>query len=80
MDLIVLLSVAIIGLLVWRAVAVVRSEKDTPRGHDPANGDATIISEYSSGAGGGQYSSYTVPSDPQDYAAAFVPKNRKSQK
>lgn len=74
-----ILCAAILGLLVTRAIYVVRQESDTPRGSEPGEGYHVIEANYHSGGlGGGHSSTFKVPKDPQDYAKAFVPRNRKS--
>jgi hypothetical protein len=78
----VTLSIAILGLLTGRAIWVMRSEANAPRGIEPGRGDTEIDCSYFSGAGGGgDQRIVRVPRDPQDYARAFVPRrNRRPQK
>jgi hypothetical protein len=72
-----LISATIIVVLAVRATYVVRQEKDDQRGSLPGKGDHIIEANYfSGGGGGGSASSYKVPKDPQDYAKAFVPRNK----
>ena len=72
----VLLGLAILGVLGWRVRAVLRSERDAPRGAAPGKGHHTLVSEYfSGGGGGGETTRYKVPKDPQAYARLFVPKD-----
>ncbi|MEL6689094.1 MAG: hypothetical protein AAFP28_02140 [Pseudomonadota bacterium] len=74
---ITLVSCAIIGLLVWKAISVVRNERGTTeRGTAPGEGHTTIHAEYSSGFSGNS-TSYDIPKDPQAYARRFVPLNVK---
>ncbi|MEL6915090.1 MAG: hypothetical protein AAFP13_11365 [Pseudomonadota bacterium] len=74
--LIVGVSIAILAILVARAIHVVRKEKGSdPRGSLPGEGDHTIHAEYSSGLSG-HHSSYKVPRDPQAYARRFVPRQK----
>ena len=77
MELIAFLAIAILAILVGNAIYVVRKESKSQRGVAPSDGETEIISEYSSGVGGGQYSKYNIPKDPQKYAQIFVPKDRK---
>ena len=72
------LSIAIVLLLFFRALWVVRQEKDQGRGSLPGHGDHEVRADYfSGGAGGGHSGSFRVPKDPQTYAQQFVPKDRK---
>ena len=72
------LSIAILLLLFFRALWVVRQEKDQSRGSLPGQGDHEVRADYfSGGAGGGHSGSFRVPKDPQTYAQQFVPKDRK---
>ena len=72
------LSIAIVLLLFFRALWVVRQEKDKGRGSLPGQGDHEVRADYfSGGAGGGHSGSFRVPKDPQTYAQQFVPKDRK---
>lgn len=66
----------IVAILVWRATVIIRAEKHQGRGSLPGKGVQTLISDYSSGMGGGSYREYDVPRDPQDYAKLFVPKKK----
>ena len=71
-----IVCVAIIGLLVGRAILVVRREGNEPiRGSEPGTGEHTINAEYSSGFSG-HSTTYKIPRDPQAYAKRFVPKHR----
>ncbi|MEM1232655.1 MAG: hypothetical protein AAGH70_00885 [Pseudomonadota bacterium] len=80
LSFIVLVSAAIVGLLLWKAVSVVRSEQGQRlRGTLPGEGHTTIHSEYSSGFSG-HSTSYDIPKDPQAYARRFVPLNAKDKK
>lgn len=75
---IAILSIIILVILVGRAIYIVKSEKASPqRGTDPGDGETEIVSEYSSGVGGGQHRTYMIPKDPEKYAQIFVPKDRK---
>ena len=77
---ITLVSAAIVGLLVWKAVSVVRREASTTeRGTLPGKGHTTIHAEYSSGFSGNS-TSYDIPKDPQAYARRFVPLHQKEPK
>ena len=72
------LSIAILLLLFFRALWVVRQEKDQGRGSLPGQGDHEVRADYfSGGAGGGHSGSFRVPKDPQTYAQQLVPKDRK---
>ena len=72
------LSIAIMLLLFFRALWVVRQEKDQGRGSLPGQGYHEVRADYfSGGAGGGHSGSFRVPKDPQTYAQQFVPKDRK---
>ena len=72
------LSIAIVLLLFFRALWVVRHEKGQGRGSLPGQGDHEVRADYfSGGAGGGHSGSFRVPKDPQTYAQQFVPKDRK---
>ena len=74
------ISLAIVAILLGRAIWVVRSEKDTPRGSSPGTGYHEINADYHSGAGGGgQTYRFHVPKDPQEYAKAFVPHNNRKK-
>ena len=71
-------SCLVMVLMALRAWQIWRDEEDAPRGTEPGQGHTTIESHYISGGGGGGNSiTYTVPKDPQEYAKAFVPKERK---
>ncbi|MEM1064218.1 MAG: hypothetical protein AAGJ74_01845 [Pseudomonadota bacterium] len=75
---IVLISAAILVILAVRAIIVVRKETNAPRGALPGTGHHVIEANYhSGGGGGGQSGQFTVPKDPQEYARAFVPRERK---
>lgn len=79
---IVVLSAALIGVLLVRAIWVVRAEqKNTPeRGTLPGQGYTEIEANYHSGGPGGGHSSIIrVPRDPQEYARSFVPHHAKGQ-
>ena len=68
----------VLVMMLARAVQIWRQEENAPRGTAPGQGHITIESHYISGGGGGGNSiTYTVPRDPQEYAKAFVPKERK---
>ena len=74
---ITILSMAILFVVGWRAIHVMRSEKDARRGSEPGTGDHIIEAPYhSGGAGGGHDGRFTVPRDPQAYAKLFVPKEK----
>ncbi|MEL6645058.1 MAG: hypothetical protein AAFQ79_14090 [Pseudomonadota bacterium] len=74
---IVLICTAILVLLAVRAFIVVRREADAPRGSLPGKGHHVIDASYfSGGAGGGHSGEFRVPKDPQEYARAFVPRNK----
>jgi hypothetical protein len=76
---IVYLCVAIVLLLFFRALWVIRLEKGQGRGSLPGQGDHEVRADYfSGGAGGGHSGSFRVPKDPQKYAQQFVPKDRKT--
>ena len=77
MDLIIILCGGIMAILIGRAIYVVRSEKQMTRGTEPGHGVVEIKSEYASGVGGGEYRTYSVPKNPDNYAQMFVPKDRK---
>ena len=77
-TLIAVLSGAILLILLGRAIYVVRKEKPDGRGSLPGTGDHIIEANYhSGGAGGGHSSTFKVPKDPQKYAQAFVPKDKR---
>ncbi|MEM9349423.1 MAG: hypothetical protein AAGA47_04120 [Pseudomonadota bacterium] len=70
------ISAAIVGILVARAVYIVRTERhDTARGCEPGKGDHIIHAEYSSGLSG-HSTSYKIPRDPEAYARRFVPRSK----
>ena len=74
-------SAIVIVMLLARAVQVLRQEQNEPRGTAPGKGYTVIESHYiSGGAGGGDSVTYTVPKDPQEYAKAFVPTERKDDR
>ena len=74
----VILSLVILAVLVARAWWILRAEAGgRPRGVEPGPGEVEIRSEYFSGAGGGSEQITRVPRDPQAYARAFVPKDRR---
>ncbi|MEM9475628.1 MAG: hypothetical protein AAGA71_10055 [Pseudomonadota bacterium] len=74
---IVAISTVILIVLAVRALIVVRNERDAPRGSLPGKGHHVIDASYfSGGGGGGQSGAFRVPKDPQDYARAFVPRNK----
>ena len=72
-----LIGGGILAALVVRAVFVVRAEPDRPRGVEPGDGHVEILSEYSSGVGGGERMITRVPRDPDAYARAFVPRKER---
>ncbi|MBM2577047.1 hypothetical protein JQC91_12135 [Jannaschia sp. Os4] len=72
-----LIAGGILVVLAVRAVFVVRSEPDRPRGVEPGEGYTKILSEYSSGVGGGERLITRVPRDPDAYARAFVPRKER---
>ncbi|MGV6840186.1 MAG: hypothetical protein ACWA40_08340 [Planktomarina sp.] len=80
---IAIICAAILGILLWRAISVVKSEQNAPRGTladmGPDAGETEIISEYSSGVGGGERRTYTIPKDPQKYAQVFVPRDQRTK-
>ncbi len=72
-----LLCAFIAAMLGIRALVALRREKDEPRGSEPGEGYHVIEANYHSGGGGGGHSStFRVPKDPQEYARAFVPKDK----
>lgn len=76
-DLLAGMSALVVVLLIIRAAQAVISERKAPRGIDPGQGDTLIDVNYASGGGGGGHSTtIRVPKDPQEYAKAFVPRNR----
>ena len=77
-DLAAILCAAILAVLVTRAAWIMRRERDDPppRGVEPGRGYTEIQSEYFSGVGGGSQMTTRVPQDPQEYARAFVPRDR----
>ena len=78
---IVWISLAILVVLLARAIAVLRSEPDDARGSKPGKGYHVIDSSYfSGGGGGGHQSQFRVPRDPQEYAKGFVPKGKEDRK
>ena len=75
-EVVLLLSLLILGVAALRARQSLRHTKGTERGSLPGTGYHTIDASYSSGAGGGgQVMHYKVPKDPQEYARTFVPKD-----
>jgi hypothetical protein len=75
------LGAAIVAILVARAAWILRREArqadgGRPRGVEPGTGYTEIVSEYSSGVGGGDNLTCRVPRDPQEYARSFVPRRR----
>ena len=80
----VTISGLIVAVLVIRAFWVMRQEarmphNGRPRGIAPGNGYEEIVSDYTSGAGGGSRQVTRVPRDPQEYARAFVPRRNKER-
>ena len=74
---IVWISLAIVVVLLVRALAVVRRERHDERGAEPGTGYHVIDSSYfSGGGGGGHQSQFRVPRDPQEYAKGFVPRSK----
>lgn len=74
-----LLGALVLGVLLARAVWILRAEARSedggrPRGVAPGKGYTEIDSVYSTGLGGGNQLTTRVPLDPQEYARAFVPK------
>ncbi|CUH28761.1 hypothetical protein JSE7799_00822 [Jannaschia seosinensis] len=74
-----LLALVILGILIARAIWIMRAEArqdngGRPRGVRPGSGYTEVQSEYFSGLGGGSQSATRVPRDPQEYARAFVPR------
>ena len=77
---IMIICVAIALLLIWRAYAIIQSEKGiTERGSEPGKGDHIIHAEYSSGLSG-HSTTYKISRDPQAYAKMFVPKQKRTKK
>lgn len=79
---IVVLSGALVGVLLIRAIWVVRAEErhPPPRGSEPGAGFTEIEANYHSGGPGGGHSTIIrVPRDPQEYARSFVPHHAKGQ-
>ena len=73
----VALVAAILAVVCWHAVRIMRAEANAPRGSQPGTGHHVLRSEYfSGGGGGGEAKEYTVPKDPQAYARLFVPKDK----
>ena len=69
------LCAAILAVLAWRTIHVVRAERGARRGSPPGEGVHRIEAGYwSGGAGGGHDAHFTVPRNPQDYARLFVPR------
>ena len=65
----------IAGVLLARAIFVLRAERNPRPGAVPGKGHHVLRSQYFwGGGGGGQATEYTVPKDPQAYARLFVPK------
>ena len=74
---ITLLSMAILFVVGWRTIHVMRQEKDAKRGSEPGTGHHIVeVNYHSGGAGGGHDGRFTVPRDPQEYARLFVPKEK----
>ena len=74
------LSLAILAILLIRAIYVVGKEKNQGRGCLPGDGFHEIRSDYfSGGSGGGHSGSFRVPKDPQKYAQQFVPNDKRSK-
>ena len=74
---ITLLCMAILFVVGWRTIHVMRQEKDAKRGSEPGTGHHIVEAAYhSGGAGGGHDGRFTVPRDPQEYARLFVPKQK----
>ncbi|WGH78177.1 hypothetical protein [Jannaschia ovalis] len=74
----------IVAILVLRALWVLRQEArqphgGRPRGIAPGEGYEEIVSDYSTGAGGGSRLVTRVPRDPQEYARVFVPRRNKEK-
>ncbi|MEM1078419.1 MAG: hypothetical protein AAGI09_07820 [Pseudomonadota bacterium] len=79
---IVVLSGALLGVLLIRAIWVVQDEERNPpeRGSAPGVGYTKIEANYHSGGPGGGHSTIIrVPRDPQEYARSFVPHHAKGQ-
>ncbi|WP_371154352.1 hypothetical protein [Jannaschia sp. 2305UL9-9] len=73
------LAALIVGVLLARAIWILRKEAQQedggrPRGIAPGTGYTEITSDYSSGVGGGNQLTSRVPKDPQEYARVFVPR------
>jgi hypothetical protein len=76
------LGATIVAVLVARAAWILRREAEQedggrPRGIEPGTGYTEIISDYSSGVGGGGQLTSRVPRDPQEYARSFVPRRNR---
>jgi hypothetical protein len=72
------LAAAILVVLTWRTLAIMRAEKGRPRGAPPGRGHTRVEAGYwSGGAGGGHDGHFDVPRDPQAYARRFVPRDRR---
>lgn len=74
---ITLLALIVLALVILTAGLSLRKTRGTERGSLPGKGNHIVESNYSSGVGGGNISTFTVPKDPQEYAKRFVPKERK---
>ena len=73
------LIVAIVIVTGISAARAIRSDRETERGLEPGKGEHIIDVSYSSGLGG-QQSQIRVPRDPQEYAKAFVPRDKKQHR
>lgn len=72
-----LVAGGILAALVVRAHLIIRREAARPRGTERGTGYVEIVSEYSSGVGGGERMVTRVPRDPDEYARAFVPRKER---
>ncbi len=77
----------VIGIAVVIAMTVLlgrsraKNEPKPKRGSLPGTGFRTIHANYDSGgSGGGHFTQYRVPKDPQDYAKAMMPKSKGNAK
>ncbi|MEL6170545.1 MAG: hypothetical protein AAFQ04_00280 [Pseudomonadota bacterium] len=69
----ILVILAIVAIIAALAVMGQRS-KPGRRGSEPGMGHHILQSDYQSGVGGGNVTTWKVPRSPDDYAKFFVPK------
>jgi hypothetical protein len=77
LPIVIVVLVVLIALVTAILAVVMQRQNPGARGAEPGEGEIELHSEYTSGVGGGQTATWTVPRDPQAYAKHFIPRNAK---